>query len=169
MDEEAHGYSSMAGILQQQPGERAAMVWDADRDGGDSRVGDDARLPRGRRDRRPADARRRSPTASASTSRPPSARRAARRDADGSQAPYHLAWVTHGVLTTQGGVVIDPAGRVLDANDVPIPGLYAAGGTACGLAGPSSDGYSSGNGLLSAFGMGWIIGNDLSAGRQGED
>ena len=29
VDEEAHGYSSMAGILQQQPGERAAMVWDA--------------------------------------------------------------------------------------------------------------------------------------------
>ena len=73
--------------------------------------------------------------------------------------------MTHGVLTTQGGVVIDPGGRVLDASGDPIHGLYAAGGTACGLAGPSSDGYSSGNGLLSAFGMGWIIGNSL-AGRQ---
>jgi fumarate reductase flavoprotein subunit len=78
------------------------------------------------------------------------------------RAPYHLAWVTHGVLTTQGGVVIDPSGRILDASDRPIPGLYAAGGTACGLAGPSSDGYSSGNGLLSALGMGWIIGNSLA-------
>ena len=29
IDEEAHGYSSMAGVLQRQPGERAAMVWDA--------------------------------------------------------------------------------------------------------------------------------------------
>lgn len=29
VDEEAHGYSSMAGILREQPGERAAMVWDA--------------------------------------------------------------------------------------------------------------------------------------------
>ena len=29
VDEEAHGYSSMAGILGAQPSERAAMVWDA--------------------------------------------------------------------------------------------------------------------------------------------
>ncbi len=45
-----------------------------------------------------------------------------------------------------------------------MPGLRAGGGTAVGLAGPDSGGYSSGNGLLSAFGMGWIVGNDL-AGR----
>ncbi len=71
--------------------------------------------------------------------------------------------MTHGVLTTQGGVVIDAAGRVLAADGSPIPRLYAAGGTACGLAGRGSDGYSSGNGLLSAFGMGWIVGNALAA------
>ena len=70
--------------------------------------------------------------------------------------------MTHGVLTTQGGVVVDPSGRVLDGDGVPVPGLFAGGGTACGLAGPSSDGYSSGNGLLSAFGFGWIIGNQLA-------
>ena len=35
--------------------------------------------------------------------------------------------------------------------------------TACGLAGPSSDGYSSGNGLLAALGMGWIVGDSLTA------
>ena len=28
VDEEAHGYSSLAGLLQQLPGERASMVWD---------------------------------------------------------------------------------------------------------------------------------------------
>ena len=28
MDEEAHGYSWLAGVLQQRPGERASMVWD---------------------------------------------------------------------------------------------------------------------------------------------
>ena len=64
------------------------------------------------------------------------------------EAPYHLAWVTHGVLASQGGAVIDPHGRVLDATGAAIPGLYAGGGTACGLAGASSDGYISGNGLL---------------------
>lgn len=162
VDEEAHGYSSMAGILQRQPGERAAMIWDATamaatvesemmRDclaaGAIASVSSIAGLA----ERLGVD------TEAAERALVPIA---GRRQL---QAPYHLAWVTHGVLATQGGVVIDPSGRVLDATGSPIPGLYAAGGTACGLAGPSSDGYSSGNGLLSAFGMGWIIGNGLSA------
>ena len=55
-----------------------------------------------------------------------------------------------------------PLGAGPGTHDQPIPGLYAAGGTACGLAGPSSDGYGSGNGLLSALGMGWTIGNSLT-------
>src|SRR5215216_596955 len=59
-------------------------------------------------------------------------------------APYDLAWVTHGLLATQGGVVVDPGGRVLDGSGKPILNLYAGGGTASGLAGASSDGYSSG-------------------------
>nr|WP_279507675.1 FAD-binding protein [Actinomadura sp. KC06] len=65
-------------------------------------------------------------------------------------------------MATQGGLVIDPSGRVLTATGEPIPRLYAGGGTACGLAGPHSDGYLSGNGLLAAFGMGWLIGDDLT-------
>ncbi|WP_457190516.1 FAD-dependent oxidoreductase [Nocardioides sp. P5_E3] len=162
VDEEAHGYSSMAGILQQQPGERAAMVWDTTAMAAtvESEMMRDC-------------------LASGAIASVPSVTHLAERlsiDVDilrdalsplpgrrPLEAPFHLAWVTHGVLTTQGGVVIDPGGHVLDQCGVPIPGLYAAGGTACGLAGPSSDGYSSGNGLLSAFGMGWIIGNGLAA------
>jgi len=35
-------------------------------------------------------------------------------------------------------------------------------GTAVGISGPSWRGYSSGNGLLSALGPGWIIGNHLA-------
>lgn len=161
VDEEAHGYSSMAGILQQQPGERAAMIWDATAMAATAEsemmrdslaAGAIASLPTiiALADRLGLD------IATAERALAPIA---GRRQL---QAPYHLAWVTHGVLTTQGGVVVDPSGRVLDANDRPVPRLYAAGGTACGLAGPSSDGYSSGNGLLSAFGMGWIIGNSLA-------
>jgi fumarate reductase flavoprotein subunit len=161
VDEEAHGYSSMAGILQQQPGERAAMVWDAvamaataesEMMRGSLAAGAIASLASVRELADRLDLH----VAAVERALVPAA---GRRQL---QAPYHLAWVTHGVLTTQGGVVIDPEGRVLDANDRPIPGLYAAGGTACGLAGPSSDGYSSGNGLLSALGMGWIIGNSLA-------
>ena len=79
------------------------------------------------------------------------------------QAPFHYAWLTHGVLTTQGGAAIDPTGRVLRQDWSTVAGLRAGGGTAVGLAGEHSEGYSSGNGLLSAFGMGWIIGNDLAS------
>lgn len=162
VDEQAHGYSSLSGILQQQPGEKAALVWDATamsatRDsemmreslaaGAISDVATVSEL---------ASRLGLSETATATLLLP----RAGRRPLE---APFHLAWVTHGVLASQGGAVIDPGGRVLAADGHPIPRLYAAGGTACGLAGPSSHGYLSGNGLLSAFGMGWIIGDTLAA------
>jgi fumarate reductase flavoprotein subunit len=162
VDEQAHGYSSLSGILQQQPGEKAALVWDATamaatQDSEMMRqsiaagaISDVATLQdlAGRLGLTQA--------ATATALSPLPGRRPL-------EAPFHQAWVTHGVLTSQGGAVIDPGGRVLDAAGEPIGGLYAAGGTACGLAGPSSDGYLSGNGLLSAFGMGWIIGDSLAA------
>jgi fumarate reductase flavoprotein subunit len=161
VDEAAHGYSSMAGILRAQRGERAAMVWDAaamavTRESEMMReclaAGAIQDLPdlaavAGALGLDEAD------TARVLAPRP--GRRAL-------AAPFHLAWVTHGVLTTQGGVVVDTSGRVLDGAGVPVPGLFTGGGTACGLAGASSDGYSSGNGLLSALGFGWIIGNRLA-------
>lgn len=162
VDEQAHGYSSLSGILQQQPGERAALVWDTT---AMSATADSEMM-------------RESLAAGAISDAPTLAELAGRLDLSEGitraalaplpgrrplEAPFHLAWVTHGLLASQGGAVIDPSGRVLDADGHPIPHLYAAGGTACGLAGPSSDGYLSGNGLLSAFGMGWIIGNALAA------
>jgi fumarate reductase flavoprotein subunit len=161
VDESAHGYSSMAGILRTQPGERAAMFWDATA----MAVTRESEMMR---DCLAAGAIRDLPDLAAvagalglseqDASRVLSPRPGRRT----LTAPFHLAWVTHGVLTTQGGVVVDASGRVLDAAGVPFPGLFAGGGTACGLAGPSSDGYSSGNGLLSAFGFGWIIGSQLA-------
>jgi hypothetical protein len=36
------------------------------------------------------------------------------------------------------------------------------GPSAVGISGPDSRGYSSGNGLLSACGLGWIIGEHLA-------
>ena len=78
-------------------------------------------------------------------------------------APFHYSWLTHGVLTTQGGAAVDPTGRVLRPDGTSIQGLRAGGGVAVGLAGEDSAGYSSGNGLLAAFGMGWIIGNELAS------
>lgn len=50
------------------------------------------------------------------------------------------------VTFTLGGLVTRPSGEVLDANGQPIPGLYAAGRTTCGV--PRwGDGYSSGMSL----------------------
>lgn len=162
VEEQAHGYSALSGILQQQPGEKAALIWDATamtatQDSELMRLSvaagaitDVATL------HELATRLGLSKAETASALSPLPGRRAL-------EAPYHLAWVTHGVLASQGGAVIDTGGRVLDAAGRAIPSLYAAGGTACGLAGPSSDGYLSGNGLLSAFGLGWIIGNALAA------
>ena len=79
------------------------------------------------------------------------------------RAPYWAAPLTSGILATQGGLDIDTTGRVLRTDGTAIEGLYAGGGTAVGISGPSSRGYSSGNGLLSALGLGWIIGNHLAA------
>lgn len=160
-DEEAHGYSSMAGILREQPGERAAMVWDATAMAAtrESEMMRDCLAAGAIRDLPDisslAEVLGLSPAEAVRALAPLPGRRAL-------EAPYHLAWVTHGVLGTQGGVVVDADGRVLGASGTPVPGLYAGGGTACGLAGASSDGYSSGNGLLSAFGFGWIIGNQIA-------
>lgn len=164
VDEESKGYSPMAGVLQQQSGERAAMVWDA-------AAMDATRESEMMREclaagaiqtirtlAELADALHLDRATTSAALQPLRGRRA-------PVAPYHLAWVTHGVLTTQGGLSIDAAGRVLRASGVPIAGLYAGGGAACGLAGATSDGYLSGNGLLSAFGMGWIVGETV-AGRR---
>jgi fumarate reductase flavoprotein subunit len=161
VDEEAKGYSSMAGVLQAQPAERAAMVWDATAMAAtrESEMMRECLVAGAIRDLATledlADALGLDADAAAAVLQPRPGRRELR-------APYHLAWVTHGLLTTQGGLVVDTRGLVLDGAGAPIEGLYAGGGTACGLAGPDSDGYLSGNGLLSAFGMGWIIGTALS-------
>ncbi|QKG18691.1 FAD-dependent oxidoreductase [Actinomadura verrucosospora] len=163
VDEESKGYSSMAGILQRQPGERAAMIWDATAMAAtrESEMMRECLAAGAVRDCATLD------DLAAALGRTPEDTERALTPLPGRRrltAPYHLAWVTHGLLATQGGLVIDPSGRVLNQAGEPIPGLYAGGGTACGLAGPHSDGYLSGNGLLSAFGMGWIIGNALPTG-----
>jgi fumarate reductase flavoprotein subunit len=162
VDEASKGYSALAGVLQQRRGETAVMVWDdeamartkaselmrASIDAGAMRRADstaDLALRLGLDEA----------LVTAALEPMPGRRRLV--------PPFHFAWVTHGILTTQGGLVVDAAGRVLDRDDVPVPGLYAGGGTVCGLAGASSDGYMSGSGLLSAFGLGWIVGGALAA------
>ena len=72
--------------------------------------------------------------------------------------PYRAARITGALFHTQGGLVIGPDARVLRPGGSPLPNLFAAGGAARGLSGPSSWGYLSGNGLLSAVVLGRIAG-----------
>lgn len=82
--------------------------------------------------------------------------------AHGIEAPYAAVRVTGALFHTQGGLNVDGNGAVLRAGR-PIPGVYAAGGAAVGVSGDSSYGYVSGNGLLSALGLGLLAGSAASA------
>ena len=78
------------------------------------------------------------------------------------QSPYAAVKVTGALFHTQGGLSVDGSARVLRAGE-PIPGLYAAGGAAAGVSGHGAKGYLSGNGLLSALGLGYIAGRAITA------
>jgi fumarate reductase flavoprotein subunit len=73
-------------------------------------------------------------------------------------APFHGAVITGALAHTQGGLVVDVHARVLRPDGSAIPNLYAGGGTAAGISGDDAAGYLSGNGLLSAYGLGLIAG-----------
>jgi fumarate reductase flavoprotein subunit len=77
--------------------------------------------------------------------------------------PLYAGWITGALAHTQGGLRVDPLGRVQRDAGGAIPGLYAGGGTAAGISGDGGDGYLSANGLLTALGGGWLIGHHLAA------
>jgi fumarate reductase flavoprotein subunit len=67
--------------------------------------------------------------------------------------------VVPGLFHTQGGLMVDNDGRVLRPGGQPIANLFAGGGAAVGLSGRAgAGGYASGNGLLSAIGLGRLAG-----------
>jgi len=80
------------------------------------------------------------------------------------EAPFHAVRVTGALFHTQGGLRIDCATRVLRADGSPLPNLYAAGGAACGVSGARVEGYLSGNGLLTAIGLGFVAGREAALG-----
>lgn len=60
---------------------------------------------------------------------------------------------------TQGGLMVNGQAEVIRKDGTAIPGLYAGGGAAVGISGRRGGaGYMSGNGLLSALGLGFIAG-----------
>ena len=170
-DETAQGYSKLAGLVcAGYPGEKAVLIWDEPAHAARHALRTHARVGR-------------CATRSSATTRWPSSLAGlqlpgrtlaatlhgfrARLTAGAAAAaaagrPWYAAWITHGILATQGGLTIEPTGASCVASGSAIAGLSAAGGAATGISGPSPDGYSSGNGLLAALGLGWIIGNRLA-------
>lgn len=74
------------------------------------------------------------------------------------RAPYFAVKVTGALFHTQGGLEIDRAARVrLDAGGV-IPNLFAGGGAARSVSGPSDWGYLPGIGLCTAVSFGHLAG-----------
>ncbi len=59
-------------------------------------------------------------------------------------APFYAMPVCAGITYTMGGIAIDGNARVLQTDDTPIEGLYAAGTTTGGLEGGSGAGYVGG-------------------------
>ncbi|CAB4952410.1 unannotated protein [freshwater metagenome] len=75
------------------------------------------------------------------------------------QAPYAMCRTTPGLFHTQGGAAIDADARPLRADGTQIPRIFATGGVAVGISGRTGGrGYSSGNGLLTAMGLGRVAG-----------
>lgn len=73
--------------------------------------------------------------------------------------PYYCCRIVPGLFHTQGGLRVDRDGRVLRPDGTAIANLFAGGGAAAGISGRSGAlGYASGNGLLSAIGLGRLAG-----------
>lgn len=69
-----------------------------------------------------------------------------------AQAPYFAFPIYAGDIGTNGGIVIDGHGQVLDANDQPIPGLYATGNCTASVMGGAYPGAGSTLGPAMTFG-----------------
>jgi fumarate reductase flavoprotein subunit len=85
------------------------------------------------------------------------------------QPPFGIVTVKPGLFHTQGGLLIDNHARVERAGGGVIGNLFAGGGAAAGISGRrGAGGYASGNGLLTALGLGRIAGLRAAAEVKGE-
>ena len=78
-------------------------------------------------------------------------------------APFCAVKVTGALFHTQGGLVIDTETRTLRPGGSKMPNLFAGGGAARGMSGPSRWGYFSGGGLLTAVTQGRLAGAHAAA------
>ncbi len=82
-------------------------------------------------------------------------------------APWRAVRVTGALFHTQGGLKVDATARVLREDGRPFPNLFAGGGAARGISGPSCWGYIAGNGLLTATTLGRLAGETAARLVQG--
>ncbi len=74
-------------------------------------------------------------------------------------APPFVAVKVNGALFhTQGGLEVDHDARVMATDGTTFPNLFAGGGAARGLSGPTAAGYVAGNGLMTATTLGRLAG-----------
>lgn len=83
------------------------------------------------------------------------------------RAPFCAVKVTGALFHTQGGLEIDTNAQVLRTDRSRLPNVFAGGGAARGLSGPSRWGYFSGGGLLTATTLGRIAGTSAAKATRG--
>ncbi len=77
--------------------------------------------------------------------------------------PFYAIPACAGITVTSGGLSVNGRGQVMDGNDSPIPGLFAAGSTVGGLEGGPRTSYL--GGLIKSFGIGLIAAETIAATR----
>jgi fumarate reductase flavoprotein subunit len=81
-----------------------------------------------------------------------------------AEPPFYAIPLCAGITVTSGGIAVNGSGQVVDANDAPIPGLYAAGSAVGGLEGGPRAAYL--GGLIKSFCIGMIAAETIAAARQ---
>jgi len=74
--------------------------------------------------------------------------------------PFYAIPLCAGITVTSGGLAVNGKGQVMDADDRPIPGLYAAGSTVGGIEGGPAAGYV--GGLVKSFVIGLIAADTVA-------
>lgn len=80
------------------------------------------------------------------------------------KGPFYAVPVNLGDLGTKGGLKVDARARVLDLNDKPIPGLYAAGNASGSVYGDTYPG--AGATLGQAMTFGYLAANDIATSQR---